>query len=698
MVLNYSLSTKNIIIKHRLNKKAFDFVCGEIKAKFEQAIVRPGEMVGSIAAQSIGEPATQMTLNTFHLAGVSSANVTLGVPRLKEVINIAKKLNTPSMSIYLKDKNELYNNDEILKIRGKIEHTSLLNILSLSEIYYDPDIKNTIITEDSDMIDEYMLIREEEIENMRENISPWLLRLILNKDYINIKMETIEEIIKQKINIGNVLVIHTRETSDEKKIHIRFVCSNADDEQRRQRLKSLEHLKVFENRLLSEVSLCGIESIKKVYVRNIKKVKYDENTGELIRSDKAPEESVIETDGTNLAKIFEVEEVDFRRTISNDINEIYKVLGIEAVRKSLVQELRNVLKPYGIYVNYRHISILCDLMTQKGNLTSITRHGLNRAEYGPIRKASFEETVEILLEAGIFSERDELKGISENILLGKLTNVGTGNFDLLIDFNAFENDGKRNEDDFQMDEEEVVLNSNYDQNDTNMHTPVMVNTPNYKYPGSSNISFSSYEVNPNFTPAPDYNGSSLQSPFNHPGSIYKGDSSFISTPNPSQKFIPPSSPEYNPQSDYYKTPAPYSPMANDDANRPSEYVSSAYSPRMSSPLNSGSGFYSRRLPQGTGARGPNSTYSPTTPGMIRPSSNSPQYMQGSGIYNSTPKIQDSVNTSQYAPASPNYYPISPTYQVAVNNSSPFYGQDKKDEDDEEEDEEEDKKNDENDDD
>ena len=119
MVLNYSLSTKNIITKHRLNRKAFDFVCGEIKSKFEQAIVRPGEMVGSIAAQSIGEPATQMTLNTFHLAGVSSVNVTLGVPRLKEVINIAKKLNTPSMSIYLKDKDEAYNNNEIFKLKGK---------------------------------------------------------------------------------------------------------------------------------------------------------------------------------------------------------------------------------------------------------------------------------------------------------------------------------------------------------------------------------------------------------------------------------------------------------------------------------------------------------------------------------------------------------------------------------------------------
>ena len=90
MVLNYSLSTKNIIIKHRLNKRAFDFVCREIKSKFEQAIVRPGEMVGSIAAQSIGEPATQMTLNIFYLAGVSSANVSLGLPRLKEVIYITK--------------------------------------------------------------------------------------------------------------------------------------------------------------------------------------------------------------------------------------------------------------------------------------------------------------------------------------------------------------------------------------------------------------------------------------------------------------------------------------------------------------------------------------------------------------------------------------------------------------------------------
>jgi DNA-directed RNA polymerase II subunit RPB1 len=351
----------------------------------------------------------------------------------------------------------------------------------------------------------------------------------------------------------------------------------------------------------------------------------------------------------------------------------------------LVQELRNVLKPYGIYVNYRHISILCDLMTQKGILTSITRHGLNKSEYGPIRKASFEETVEILLEAGIFSEKDELKGISENILLGKLTNVGTGFFELLIDFNAFENESKRNEDDYQMEEEELVINSNYEAGD-NMNTPVVQNTPLYNVP--RNISFSTYDnQGGNFTPAPDYNNSSMQSPFAKPGgSIYKGDSSFISTPNPSQKYIPPSSPDYNPQSDYIKTPAPYSPLANEEYRIQSEYMASAYSPRMSSPsLNTGSGqFYSRRVTQGTG-RGPNSTYSPTTPGMMRPSSgNSPQCIQGSGIYNSIPKAQDSMNSSQYAPASPNYYPTSPVYNLAINNASPFYKQDKNEDDDEEE--------------
>ena len=137
-----------------------------------------------------------------------------------------------------------------------------------------------------------------------------------------------------------------------------------------------------------------------------------------------------------------------------------------------------------------------------------------------------------------------------------------------------------------------------------------------------------------------------------------------------------------------KTPRPYSPLANEEGYRvQSEYFGSAYSPR-SPNMNSGSGtYYNRRITQGTGTRGPNSSYSPTTPGLVRPSSgSSPNYIQGSGIYNSSPKVQESVNSSQYVPASPNYYPTSPNYGNVINNASPFYKPEKDDEIEEEEDE------------
>lgn len=127
---------------------------------------------------------------------------------------------------------------------------------------------------------------------------------------------------------------------------------------------------------------------------------------------------MMETDGVALRKILAVEDVDHRRTISNDIQEMLSVLGVEAVRASIIHELRTVLDSYGIYVNFRHLATLCEVMTQKGKLTSITRHGINRLDTGPLRKCSFEQTVEILQEAAVFNEVDQLKGITESIMLG----------------------------------------------------------------------------------------------------------------------------------------------------------------------------------------------------------------------------------------------------------------------------------------
>ena len=448
-VLNYSLSTKNLIFKHRLNKEAFKNICKEIKKRFNKSIINPGEMVGSIASQSIGEPTTQMTLNTFHLAGISSANVTLGIPRLKEIINNSKIIQTPSMSIYLKEKENKYSDNDLMEIISKIEHFSLFELIQKSDIYYDPDINNTQINEDIEMINDYMEICGEEISKMKKRINPWVLRLVFDKNkMINIKMNSINNII-YKLTDNNCLIIHTTEFSDEKKMQIRLLSklkkpkkgkknqkNNEEEEYIEETEENKEEqIKKFRNKLL-QTTISGIEFIKKLYIRLVDKKEYNEDPSK---------EYLIETNGSNLLDLFTIDEIDFKRTITNDINDVYKTLGIEATRKIIINEIKKVLHPYGIYINYRHLSILSDLMTNRGFVTSITRQGLKGIGMGPIRKSTFEETSQILLEAGIFSEKDPLKGISENILIGNLAKMGTGFFDLIMNKNI-DNDDIRDED------------------------------------------------------------------------------------------------------------------------------------------------------------------------------------------------------------------------------------------------------------
>lgn len=145
---------------------------------------------------------------------------------------------------------------------------------------------------------------------------------------------------------------------------------------------------------------------------------------------------IIETDGVELKSVMTHEDIDHRIISSNSVREVLTVLGVEAARLSLMKELRMVLGVYGIYVNYRHLSTLCDIMTNKGTLTAITRHGINRIDSGALRKCSFEETVEILLEASLHGEIDPLSGITENIIMGQLAPYGTGCFDLMVDTKA----------------------------------------------------------------------------------------------------------------------------------------------------------------------------------------------------------------------------------------------------------------------
>lgn len=339
-------------------------------------------------------------------------------------------------------------------------------------------------------------------------------------------------------------------------MRIRIIHNNKNDKLSREEAHSEDILKNLEHSILKELSLKGISQIKKVYVKQAKRQYFDNSTGAYI-SDKS-KEWVIETDGTNLFEVFLLNEVDFTRTISNDINEIYLCLGIEAVRKALINELRAVLRPYDVYVNYRHIAILCDVMTQRGILTAITRHGINRVELGPLRKCSFEETVEILLEAGLFAEKDLLTGITENIMVGQLAPFGTGSFDLLLDISKVLN--ARTNDENKIDLEDEM----------NMGTPMIANSPSQTpYMATPMIgNQTSYSMTPgglrhnmaNFTPIPEGARSpttfGLNNRMNYIGNIttpnpYMMTPQNINSPGQSSEFIGYSPDDYEHESNNY---------------------------------------------------------------------------------------------------------------------------------------------------
>lgn len=197
--------------------------------------------------------------------------------------------------------------------------------------------------------------------------------------------------------------------------------------------QEFELLKGIESQILKTLPICGVQNIKKVYTKRVKGKdikKVDPITGSVTPGNR--DEIFYETDGTNLEAAFSFDYVDYRKTSTNDNVEIYRVLGIEACRKSLLAEIRAVMDTYGIYINYRHLAVLCDQMTHRGYIMPINRNGINRIDCGPLRKCSFEETLDMILEASAFGVVDPLTGISENVLLGQLCKLGTGSFELVM--------------------------------------------------------------------------------------------------------------------------------------------------------------------------------------------------------------------------------------------------------------------------
>lgn len=435
--LRAALNSRKLMECDRLGPQGLQWLFGEITHQFHRALAHPGEVVGAMAAQSIGEPATQMTLNTFHFAGVGSKNITLGVPRLKELINVSKTVKTPSLTVYLKP-NIARDQDAAKSVQSHLEHTTLEKVTSYAQIVYDPNPTDTIIEADKQWVSEYYEFPDD--EDLPSKLGPWVLRIQLIERFITDKQLTMKEIgekICAEFSSDEIDCIWTDDNSEDLviRIRIKFQDANkdrqggsggddADDSEDENRF-----LQRLMSQYLSNITLRGIHGITKVYMREEKSQIYDPVTG----SFKPSSQWVLDTDGCNLAAVLCVEEVDATRTISNDIVEVFEVLGIEAVRRALLREMRAVISFDGSYVNYRHLATLCDVMTQKGHLMSITRNGINRVDKGCLSKCSFEETVEILMMAAAFAETDHLRGVTEHVMFGQLAPFGTGLCDLVID-------------------------------------------------------------------------------------------------------------------------------------------------------------------------------------------------------------------------------------------------------------------------
>lgn len=456
ILVRSSLCAKQILQYHHLTRKAFEWLCGQIKTRFHQAQVHPGEMVGVLAAQSIGEPATQMTLNTFHYAGISAKNVTLGVPRLKEIINLSKQPKTPSMTVFLTD--DIVNDDSKCKeVLSRLEQCNLGKVVSQSSIIYDPIPHETLIEEDQEWVRDYYEMPDVDMTQL----SAWVLRMELDRNKIfekNITMEQISMRIWAAFS-HDLNVIFTDDNADKLVLRIRTtdpLKSKMTEEEDTSKWNDDDFLRILENELLNSLILngkrsshkvsfliendffcLGVESISKVYIVDPEKNIVDHSKKRFMINEAGSIEGIAErylvTDGSSLRNVLSLDGVDYRRTVTNNVLEIFEVLGIEAARKALEQELNHVLSFDGSYVNYRHVALLCDVMTSKGHLMAVTRHGINRQDVGPLMKCSFEETIGALAEAAAHAEYDPLKGVSERVMLGQLANIGTGAFELHMD-------------------------------------------------------------------------------------------------------------------------------------------------------------------------------------------------------------------------------------------------------------------------
>ena len=437
----YYLSPKSLLFMRRFNRVSLILLVETIILSYKRSIITPGEMVGLVAAQSLGETSTQMTLNTFHFAGISAkSNVTRGVPRIDEILSLTSEPKNQSLTVYLKPENES-NKDKAYEAMYMLEHTKLSEIVKTSEIFFDPDDMETLIKDDDLIMAQYsqfeVMMREcaEEEEKQTEK-SKWIIRMEMDPEIMlqkNITMDDVSFVINGSYR-DEVQCVYSDYNSDKLIFRIRMKNILKNSKQKKIKVNPLDQsdhiylLKNFQDKLMQSIVLRGVENINKVILRKIK-----DNVVENLGEYKKQEIWVLDTIGTNLLNVLGLDYIDPTRTFSNDIVEVYNVLGIEAARQTIYNEIVDVIEFDGVYINHHHFSILCDRMTFSHKMISIFRHGINNDNIGPIAKASFEETPEMFLKAARHAELDPMRGVSANVMCGQEGFYGTSAFQVILD-------------------------------------------------------------------------------------------------------------------------------------------------------------------------------------------------------------------------------------------------------------------------
>jgi DNA-directed RNA polymerase beta' subunit len=366
--------------------------------------------------------------DTFHLAGVAAkSNVTRGVPRLKELLKVTQNPKATSLTVFLKPEYR-GSKDRAREVAQDLELTLLKDIVVKAAIYYDPKDEETVLAEDRDFIKFFKMFEGgTESAEPEEPWSKWMLRLELDRERMfnkNISMDDINLVLREKFS-DEISTIYSDFNSPRLIMRIRLSVDPTNGVDLAS-LDDLTSIKKMQNRVLTSVVIRGVPSIKAVTYRKSK------DHMELLNGVYTPvEEYVLDTDGSNIVEVINHPMVDATRIYTTHVYDVLDLLGIEAARTILLTEITGLFEEVGL--NFRHLGILCDVMTRAGRLMSVDRYGINKNDIGPLAKASFEETEKILLKAALFGEVDPITGVSANIMTGQPIRGGTAFSQIMLD-------------------------------------------------------------------------------------------------------------------------------------------------------------------------------------------------------------------------------------------------------------------------